>query len=232
MKTKIIILITLIGFNINLLASSSLKVTEISEASINESIVIKAANSKGKLTIELMSYLKNKTKPIAVKMKIINELGIYALGNFTNESINLFGLEAREYRQDNSEIFYKYLNKNNEYSNIDDFLNKADGDLIICMTYLKVMDYNNTNEEALLFVEKAKQKKPNSYVIYIISALIEAEQIINNEKCLVYKLANEVRNNKQLNKDMNEKAIEIIFEYIDFYKDECRMNKYSKIVLR
>lgn len=232
MKTKIIVLITLIGFNINLLANSPLKITEISKAYINVPIVITATESKGELTLELMSYLKNKKNPIAVKMAIINELGIYALENFTNDSVDLFGLEVREYRQGNSAIFYEYLNKNKKYSNIDDFLNKADGDIIICMAYLKAMDYNNINDDALLFAEKAKIKNPNSYTIHIISSLIEAEQIIDNEKCLVYKLANGVRNNKQLNKDMNEEAIEIIFKYIDFYKDDCKMNEHSKIVLR
>lgn len=39
--------------------------------------------------------------------------------------------------------------------------------------------------------------------------------------CKVYTLTNDVRIDETLTKDMKEEAVNIIFEYMDIYKDYC-----------
>jgi len=55
-------------------ADSPLTSTEFSKAYLNEPVVIKASKAKGKLSNELMIYLTDETKPVDVKLALINKL--------------------------------------------------------------------------------------------------------------------------------------------------------------
>lgn len=44
---------------------------------------------------------------------------------------------------------------------------------------------------------------------------------MNSNWCLVYGIANKVRCEKSLKMDMKKDAVDIIFKYIDLYKNNC-----------
>ena len=104
---------------------------------------------------------------------------------------------------------------------VGEFLDQADGGILISMAYLKALDNYFEVDEAIILARRAKSKGDDSYTINIICALIEAQKALDSDWCEVYNLANNVRTNQSLNMDMKEDAIKIIFEYMDLYKDNC-----------
>ena len=61
-----------------------------------------------------------------------------------------------------------------------------------------------------------------SYTFNIITALIKAQKAFDTDWCKVYILTDNVRKDKSLIGDMDIKAIAIIFDYMDLYKEDCK----------
>ncbi|MDD2196781.1 MAG: hypothetical protein PHE03_08865 [Bacteroidales bacterium] len=201
---KSLILTLLIGllFSQNLFADSPLTSTPISEAYAGLEIVQLASTAEGRLTVELMSYLNESIHPIELKIAVINQLG---WGNGFN----------------NSSDFYEYLEDKYSFKDANDFLDQASADLLICMAYLQAMENYFDVDEPIIYANKAKSKRNESYTINIICALIEAQKAFDSDWCEVYNLTNNVRINQSLNVDMQQDAINIIFEYMDLYRKYC-----------
>lgn len=206
MKTKyIVVLFAALLFSVQyLLADSPLTSTAISAAYKDVKIVQQAAKANGRLTTELINYLAKKKNPIDVKIALINELGWDTEG------------------KTNAAAFWNYLQEKKKYKSMDDFLRSASADMIICLAYLKALDDYLDVQESITYAQKAKAKNGGSYTIQIICALIEAQSAMDSDWCEVYKLTNNVRINESLKRDMRPEAIDIIFEYMDLYKDECK----------
>ncbi|GEM_PF-1191098 len=225
----LIILIAVLSFNHSVLADSPLTSTEISRAYLNVPIVIKASKTKGELTVALMKYLMDKKNPIAYKIAVINELSLNAIGNFTDDdNTNLLESSDDNPKKLNGVIFHNYISKVNHYQTSSTPLRKADSEVLICLAYLKAFDSDYLSE-AIMFAKRARIKNPTSYTIHIICALIEAQQAVEKDLCLTYQLTNYVRINKDLNKDMNQKGIKIVFEYMDLYKKDCTITNVQDI---
>ena len=203
-KYLFLVFFTAIGIFSQVLADSPLTSTDISKAYQKEQIVQLAAATKGRLTPMLMDYLYEKKNPIEVKIAVINQLGWDTNG------------------KNNSEIFFQYLSGKSGYKSTDDLLSNASADILICMAYLKALDNYFEVDEAIEWAITAKIKNKKSYTIQMIAALIEAQKAMDSDWCKVYQLANDVRINKALKKDMKDEAITLIFEYMELYKDECK----------
>jgi len=184
------------------MADSPLTSTEIYLGYLDEPVVEKALDYPV-LTEELLQYLAAPSNPIAVKIAVINALGFNIDGS------------------GNADAFFQYLNTGKRYKNIEDFTQKASGELMICMAYMKSLDDYFDVSDALLMAKKAADKTPQSYTVNIICALIEAQEALDNDWCKVYQLTNNVRRDKTLKDDMNEDAKNEIFEYMDEYKGYC-----------
>lgn len=206
MKTPFILigLLTLVLFNTHSFADSPLTSTPFAEAYKTEAIIIKATNSGGVLTKELMEYLVEKNNPIALKMAVINQLG----WDFSGTS--------------KSTDFLNYLKSIGRCKSQNDLLKKGSKDDLLCMAYIKAMDNYFEVDAAIKFAEAAVKKNPKSYTFQIIRALIKAQKAMGTDWCQVYQLAHTVRTNTSLDKDMNDAAIKIIFDYMDLYKEECK----------
>jgi hypothetical protein len=200
MKTNsIVVLILGLFITQNLFADSPLTSTDISKAYKDSKIIQLASRAKGKLNNKLLNYLTNSKNPIELKIALINELG--------------WDIDGKN----NSTVFYEYLKKKN-LTDIDE----ANADILICLAYLKALDNYFDVEEAIIYAKKAKSKNDKSYTINIICAIIEAQKAMDSNWCEVYNLTNNVRINKNLILDMKEDAANIIFEYMDLYKDDCK----------
>ena len=182
----------------SLFADSPLTSTNIHLGYKNEPIVIEALEKSG-LTENILMYLASPSNPIAIKIAVINALG-WEMGGHTY-----------------SDVFFRYLQKERKYKNMDKFTKKASGELIICMAYLKALGNYFEVDDAILLAQKAKKNNPKSYTVNIVGALIEAQKAMDDDWCEVYEITNRVRENKALIDDMNEDAKNEIFNYMDLY---------------
>jgi hypothetical protein len=124
-------------------------------------------------------------------------------------------------RGENSTKFLIYLKKKKNYKNEEDYINNGKGDELICMTYLKSMDNYFDVDDAIRYSGYSLIKNSKSFTYQIITALIKSQQMMSSDRCQVYKIADEVRNNTSLIKDMKDESIAIIFAYMDKYKHNC-----------
>ena len=206
MKSKLFLFILsfLITINNNLLADSPLTSTDISKA-YNAKIIKKAALCNGNINNNhILKFLSDKKNNIELKIAVINEIGWDTNG------------------KKNSEIYFNYLKKLNNFSSLNDFLNNADAETLICYAYIKSMDDYFHVDEAISVAQVAKKRSNKSYCIHIICSLIEAQKALDSDWCNVYSIMDDVRKNESLNKDIKSEAVEIIFNYIDLYKDYCK----------
>ena len=205
MKTKHLLLILLLAASYNIiLADSPLTSTHFSEAYKTEKIVMKASLAKGILTVELLQYLSDEHRPADIKMAVINCLG--------------WGHKGEK----NYYLFYDYLLKNKRYENKEDLLDNGKDYELLCLAYLKAMDNYFEVREALQLAKNALSKNPGSCTFNILTALIEAQIMSGTlDWCEVFNITKRVRDDKSLSADMDPKAITIIFEYMDGYKDYC-----------
>lgn len=183
-------------------ADSPLTSTNIYEAYDELLIIDVALEADGKINQEIMLYLTS-SQSIESKMALINALGW-----------NING-------QNNAETFLDFLQKKKKYKNRADFMEKGTADELLCMAYILAMDNYFDVREALEIAEKALSKNKKSYTFNIITALIRAQNVFDKDWCGVYKSTDSVRKNKKLKLDMKKPAIDIIFGYMDLYKDEC-----------
>ena len=203
LKLSLLLLLAIL-LNSNLLkADSPLTSTNIYEA-YNELLIIDVAlEADGKINQEIMFFLTG-SQSIDKKMALINALGW-----------NIDG-------QNNAETFLDFLQKKKKYKNRFDFMQKGTADELLCMAYILAMDNYFDVREALEIAEKALSKNKKSYTFNIITALIRAQNVFDKDWCEVYKCTDSVRKNKKLKLDLQKPALDIIFGYMDLYKDECK----------
>jgi hypothetical protein len=203
MKTSLFILIVFFYFYHSLFADSPLTSTYFSKAYQNEKMVILASGTHGRMITELMEWLASENNPVDVKMAIINCLG--------------WDTKNRK----NSSMFFKYLKKVKGYKDHADFEANGKDFELLCLAYMKAMENYFEVDDAIDYAENAKSKNPESYTFNIILALIKAQKALNYNWCEVYLLTNRVREDKSFIMDINNGAINIIFKYMDQYKESC-----------
>jgi hypothetical protein len=207
MKSNILFLVvvTLLVHCLSSFADSPLTSTDFSKAYSDEKMVILASEKHGLLTDALTAYLASDENPVGIKMAIINQLG------------------WEQENRDNALTFLNYLIKFRGYMDKADFRNRGKDFELLCYAYMKSMDNYFEVDEAIEYAGLANAKNKTSYTFSIINALIKAQKKsgIMGAWCDVYNLTNLIREDKSLTLDLNAKAIELIFEYMDGYKDYC-----------
>jgi hypothetical protein len=167
-------------------------------------IIEKAIKRKGiPIDKELMNFLFQGTNSLELKVALINALGWNYKG------------------QKNAARFLSYLVKQKRCIGLTDLMNSQQSDLILCYAYLLALDNYFQVEDAKRFAQKAVELNQKSYTTLIITALIEAQEALNTDWCEVYHATDRVRQMEGLIVDMNEQAIQKIFEYMDIYSDSC-----------
>lgn len=201
------ILLATIVFSSNIKADSPITSIEIWRAYENEPIILKSSKSNGKLNEPLFEYIIDNKNPIAIKVAIINKLS----WDFSGKT--------------NSQKFIKFLKKKKLYSSKEDFIKNGEADELLSFAYLLAMDnYFNVNE-AIAISEMALQKNPESYTFNIIDAIIKAQSAMDGRRSVIFNYFDSVRENEELTIDMNEKAISLIFGYMDLYKKYSTLGK-------
>jgi hypothetical protein len=202
-------------------ADSPLTSTSFSLAYNTEPIVMAAGRARGKITKQLMDYLSDGSKPIEIKVAVINKLS-WDINGKNNASVFLDYLIHSKTAND-SMIFT--LSDTPTISTYNPFIETLNADELLCYSYLLSLDNYFNVDVAVDYAEKAVQLKPDSYTFCIITALIQAQHISitetsgsSNTDCEMHKICANVKDDLSLKKDMKDEAIKIIFEYMDIYK--------------
>lgn len=187
-----------IGFTTSLKADSPLTSTDLTKGYETSKWVIEAKANNGAITNGIMEFLANKGD-IGEKVATICQLG-------WGENA---GLNASQF------MLYLMENKKVETQTGDDYC---------CVAYLSALGNYFDANDALKDAEKAVKMNPKSFTVQIIRALIQAQALMDSPSnwCQVYKVCDEVRNNKSLKQDLAAASVAGIFDYINIYKEECK----------
>ncbi len=154
----------------------------------------------GVISVELMNYLDNIDNSIDVKMAIINKLS--------------WDIDGKR----NSDIYMNYLMKKYKYKDELKLLESSNGDHLLCIAYLKAMDNYFEVDEAIWYAMYALKFRPKSYTYNIILTILKSQKMLNYDWNEIYNLTTEVKF-KDLEMDMKDEAIKIIYEYLDSYEE-------------
>lgn len=218
-KTNIVFVVfVVLVFGISVYADSPLVSNAISEAYQDINIVNKAAKSDGKLTKEIMEYLSSPNNPVDVKVATINALVWLAKTD-----------EDEEQEEAKSLTYIDFLIDNKKYANEEDFQKNGTGDELLAMAYFQGLNFaNNSNSDIFTknvfkYADLALQKNPKSWTYNIIVRLVKAEKshYTTDEECQAFILTDGIRNSSDLVFDMRPKAKELLYRYMDQYKEEC-----------
>ncbi|MDR2638457.1 MAG: hypothetical protein LBC09_01305 [Helicobacteraceae bacterium] len=189
-------------------ADSPLTSTDIAAAYKDQPVVAKALAMKAS-DDEILRFLAD--SKVALEFKIA--------------AINANGWRLPSERESNSMRLFNQINADNRYKNFDEFLNGASGEELICVAYLRAIEmydyHHKIGDKTVAIARLAKRKSPQSYAVNIVAALIEAQQAFDSDWCEVYAIADRLRRDSSLIKDMRDEAIANIFEYMDLYGEEC-----------
>jgi len=213
MRKVSIFFVFFLTFNTYLLADSPLTSSNIHSGYLHKKEIQDAIND-GRLTNKWKDYLISPTNDLDMKIAVIS--AIVAENRLNYEVMPEFFTDAEE--------FLVYMQNKAGYKSFDEFLNKADGDMLIVTAYLIAMvDYDDFRSlaTALDIAKMGADKLPKSYTANIVYALIKAQNA-DGDYCEIYKATDSVRRDKSLNQDMSDGAVKAIFDYMDlYYDDEC-----------
>ena len=208
MKKFLLTMIIGASFCINLpvaRADSPITSTGFSNAYKDVSIIKKARKS-GKLSNDMADFLSSPVRDIDQKMALIN------------------GLSWKFEGKQNAYLYMKYLAKKYQQPMPLSNTTVLTADEMLSLGYLLVMDDYFNPQLAIPLLEQAVKKKPNSLTFGMILSLTQAQAVMDNMKewCSVWLLTKSVLTNPNLKKDMREKALKEIVDYMKLYKDSCK----------
>lgn len=192
-------------------ADSPLTSTEFAQAYQENSMVAQAISSQNsQITQEQVEFLADSKNDLGTRLALINALGWQAQDN----TIPFLIYMADSYHMQEFEGI----------ESIDELINRMSADQRTIFAYLLAMDDASGNIwPAATVINSALEADPQSTATHIIAALIQAQINLDDADnwCDVYTVVDEVRQISDLRPDFKPQAIDLIFEYIDLYKDDC-----------
>ncbi len=153
----------------------------------------------------LAAYIADKSIPIDQKLAVINTLPWNEKGK--NNVTTFKMVLGRKYGKG--------------YDNLT--LDELSADELLCLGYMISLDSQSKLADALPYLEKAKNKNPQSYAANLFYSLAIAQDFINKSNlCEAWKICDTIRSNDSLVQDFDIEANAIIFTAVDSYKAECK----------
>lgn len=201
-KTALIFLMTL-GWIAVSIAAKPVTLTDFHKT-YNYLEEVQHVLNNGLIDGRVVAFLTDENNPVDQKAAIINTLVV-------NNKTKSNALTFKQY------VSRKY--KEN-WENLD--LSKLNGDELFCLGYMTILDDNGNSTNGLPMLEKALEKKPESYTINLFYALAKAERlIVKGQECDAWKASNDVKTNNSLNNDMDSGIAEVIFRVMESYNKGC-----------
>jgi len=181
-------------------ADSPLTSTPFHEAYLNIDEVLKAEQT-GELSGELAEFLHSRLNSIDKKAAVINAFGwdINVKGNAEKYCIKIFGKSLTE---------------------ID--INDTAAEDLFVIGYLNAMENYHNPEKSFVFLKESLKQLKSSFTARMIYALVRSQIAMNTDFCKVWKYSDKIFSNKELNSDMTQSGVKIIYDYMVLYKDYCK----------
>ena len=184
-------------------ADSPITATDFYEAYMDVKMV-ERAHLEGVIGLEIAEFLTSPENPIDVKAAVIN------------------GLSWRFEGKKNAELYAYYLALLYHVSVTELDTAFLSPDEIFCIGYLTIMDDYFHQDYAIQLLEEAHEKNKDSFAVSIILAIAKAQRAFDSDWCEVWKLTEEVLQNKELKQDLRPEATKRIIDYMILYKEYCR----------
>jgi len=182
------------------LADSPLTSTAFHKAYLDVAMV-KQAKQKGVVDRAVADFLVDNKIALDVKAAAVNALGWSSDGKKNAEAFSRLAFDK-------------------PLKDVD--INKLDAENLLCLGYMIALDDYFHADKALPYLEKAREKKPKSYTIAIVLALVKAQVAMDSDWCQVWKTAKTVFDNNKLTEDpLRKEAMKIIFDYVVLYRSDC-----------
>jgi hypothetical protein len=184
-------------------ADSPLTSTNFSEA-YSDHPMVQMANEmmQNDISTTLLNFLANKNEPIDVRLAVINKLS----WNFDGTSV---GEQLEQY------LMGRYKAKNEKK-----LVKKLDAGTLAVLAYAKAMsNYFDVKAACELGHQALKKNKNKSFSVAMAAALIDAQNYMDSDWSMVYKVVADVVHDGSLNLDMRQEAIDNIMEYINLYNE-------------
>ncbi len=152
---------------------------------------------------DVAAFLLDSKKPIDAKAALINAIGWNYDGTH------------------NADIFKGHLAKKHGTTTAGLQLSSLNADELLCLGYMMAMDNYFVVDDAMNILQMAKDKKPSSFTISIILAMVQAQKTMETDFCKVWTLTTDVLNDKTLKRDMKRISIQNIVDYTILYKTDC-----------
>jgi len=185
-------------------ADSPLTSTNFSDAYADEPMVVLAGEHGlgDRIPVELLSFLADKKAPVDVRLAVVNRLTWFS--------------ETNDFTQ-----FENYLIKRFKAKDRWKLQKKLDASTLAVYAYAMAVSNRSDLQEASDLVHHAVEKdKEHSFSVAMACALIEAQMHFDNNWSMIYPTVAAVVNDGTLKRDMRQKAIDIIMEYIGLYEKE------------
>ena len=184
-------------------ADSPLTSTHFSDAYSDHPMVQMADQMmQNDITTTLLNFLANKNEPVDVRLAVINKIG----WNFDGTSM---GTQLGEY------LMGRYGAKNEKK-----LIKKLDAGTLAVYAYAKAMsNYFDVKAACELGHQAVKKNKNKSFSVAMASALIDAQNYMDSDWGMVYKVVADVLHDGSLHLDMRQEAIDNIMEYINLYNE-------------
>jgi hypothetical protein len=211
-----LILILLLFLPTMIFADSPITSTDFYEA-YKDIEIVRKAEAKGVIDDQIAAYLSSPFNPIGVKAAVINALS----WDFDGKN--------------NMSLYWDYLSRMYRKSREELRSNNLTADEVFSVGYLAVMDNYFYPERAIPWLEEATSRRKESFTVAMMLALTKAQEELdkreekrtegkdryNLHSCNMWKLIEEVLENKRLKKDLSAKATNIIVDYMVLYKGHC-----------
>ena len=204
MMKRLFTLVTLMAAWTLCWADSPLTSTHFADAYSDHPMVQMASEEmQGNIPTTLLNFLADKKAPVDVRLAVINKLG----WNFNGTST---GAQLGDY----------LMGRHNVKSEAK-LIKKLDAKTLAVYAYAVAMsDYFNV-KKACELGHKAlrKNKKDKSFSVAMASALIDAQNYMDSDWGMIYKVVADVLHDGSLHLDMRQEAIDNIMEYINLYNE-------------
>ena len=184
-------------------ADSPLTSTHFSDAySDHEMVQMASELMQNDISTTLLNFLADKHAPVDVRLAVVNKLG----WNFDGTTV---GAQLGEY------LMGRYRAKNEAK-----LVKKLDAGTLAVYAYAKAMsNYFDVKAASELGHKALKKNKNKSFSVAMASALIDAQNYMDGDWGMIYKVVANVLHDGSLHLDMRQEAIDNIMEYINLYNE-------------
>ena len=163
----------------------------------------------GMLSLETAQFLSDWDVPVDAKAAMCNALGWDINGK--DNAVRYGWFLALKY--------WDYYDGPPELNDTTKDLLTADE--LMCMGYLMALDDYFHPARALPWLQAAREKRPESYTIAMIEAIVKGQAAMDNDWPSIWNGVEIVLNNESLKVDMRPEAIAIICDYMVLYQDDA-----------